>query len=380
MQENIIFLIFDKDNQGPIVLYEILVQRGFGSKIVYYLNDNSANATALNKFVKNNRPLLLGLSFASHSAQVAFSVATNFAKEFPEVPLVFGSVHPTIDPLSCLEYCDAICVGEGEGTILEIAEKLTRKEDYLSAHNLIYKKNGHIINNTMNPLVTDLDTLPVRRPFTEDHFLVSNGRVLEINRARYLKLFPDSATRFMQTYSRGCSNACSYCCNSLFPNIYPNWSKVRSKSVEGTIKEMQEILKLNPSIIRMSINDDCFLIRSSQWLKDFVQQYNATIGKELNCLAIPESVTIEKLRILHDIDVRYISIGLQSGSKKTNVLYNRSFSKEHFLSACDLIHAQKIGLIVHVLFDNAWEDAADISNTLDVLTHIKSLFIFCSFH
>ena len=379
MQKNIIFLIFDEGNRSHIVLYETLVRAGFGSKVIYYLNDNAVNLAALNKFVKSNDPLFLGFSFASHSVQVAFSVGASFTKEFPGVPLIFGGAHPTIDPLSCLEYCDAVCVGEGEGAILEIAEKLTRKENYLSSHNLIYKKDGNIVKNAMNSLIADLDTLPVRRPFTKDHFLVSEGRVLEIDRAQYLKLFPDGKTRFMQVYSRGCPNACSYCCNSLFRSIYPDWPKVRIQSAEATIKEMQEMLRINPSIIRMSINDDCFLGRSSQWLKDFVQKYNAAIGKELNYLTCPEHVTLEKLRILNDIDVRYISIGLQSGSKKTNALYNRPFSSERFLSACNLIHAQKIGLVVHMIFDNPWEDADDIFDTLDVLTQIKKPFYILQF-
>ncbi len=375
----IILLVFNKDNLGPVTLYEELVQEGNPCKFVYYLNDDQANRLALRKFISSMNTILLGFSFASNSAGMVFDLAKYLSCEFPGTPRIFGGVHPTIEPLSCLDYCNAVCVGEGDGAILEIVEKIKSGEDYLKSHNLVYKKDGQVVRNILNPLYPDLDKLPIRRPYTTDHVVINAGSVVPISAKKYFEFFPDRERDYMQIFSRGCPYACSYCCNSTFCKIYPNWPKVRSKSVDAIIIEVCENIKLNPKIIRVNIADDCFLVHNIDWLRDFVKQWRQKVNKPVCFYSIPEYINQEKLEVLNNLDICYIDLGLQSGSKKTNEFYNRGFSKEVFLQACQLIRSLDIDLCVDVIFDNPWENEADYLETLDILTKIKKPFFIQQF-
>lgn len=371
---HIILVIFDENNLGPVTLYEILSGEGYSCKVVYYLRDTGTNRETFISFLRETNAVLLGFSFASHSKNTAMEVADYVADKMPELPIIFGGVHPTIDPLSCLSSCDAVCVGEGEGSMLEIAEKTLNGQDYLSAHNLVYKKDGEIIRNEILPLIQNLDDLPIRRPCTDDHIMIEKGEVVILDKKKYMKLYHRFTRQFAQTFSRGCPYACSYCCNSKFHEIYKNWGKIRSKSVRATIMEIREYIKFNPDIIKVFIIDDCFLTHSAEWLTDFVRRWNADIRKEFNFFTIPDYVTDEKLDILKGLDLCYCSIGLQSGSKKINGIYKRKFSREEFMRACGAIHSRKLGLVISVILDNPWEDDKDVMETLDVLTEIRKPF------
>ena len=267
-----------------------------------------------------------------------------------------------------------VCVGEGESAFLEVVEKLKRGEDFLQTGNIIYKKDGKVVENYRHPLISNLDELPMRRPYTDDHIIIENGKVLTLDQKKYFEILPSEKTCYTQIFSRGCPYACSYCCNSKYREIYPEWSKLRSMSVTSIINEIHENIKLNPHIIKVFIIDDCFLAHDIEWLADFTKKWKEKINKELNFFTIPEYVTEEKLDILRTIEFSYCSIGLQSGSEKTNKIYNRKFSKELFLKACNMIRSMNIGIVVNVIFDNPWENDADIYKTLDILTQIKKPF------
>lgn len=68
---------------------------------------------------------------------VGFSVFTNFfdqaarlsafVKEaFPDKPLFWGGIHATVSPESSIEHADAVCIGEGEETVLDLAKRIEK--------------------------------------------------------------------------------------------------------------------------------------------------------------------------------------------------------------------------------------------------------------
>lgn len=369
-----ILVTFDAQNQGPVALYEYLLARRYPCKLVYYLSDGPDNRAALLRLTGEENPLLVGLGFASHSAPAALAVSELLRSGFPCLPVILGGVHPTIDPEGCLPFCSAVCPGEGERALLEIAEKAARGEDWRASGNLVYLRDGKVVRNRPHPLISDLDGLPIRRQFTGDHLLVADGKTVPIDRRKFLEMLPDCRVRYQQTFSRGCPNACAYCCNSKFKEIYPNWSKVRTASPAAVVREMAAVLRMNPGILRISLTDDCFLANTPEWLEEFAARYSRDVGRGLNFASVPEYVTRDKLEALRGVDVRYIALGLQSGSGRVNRFYRRRFRPEVFLAACRLISSMGIGIVVHVIFDNPWENEEDARRTLDILTRIGKPF------
>src|SRR5512138_647124 len=73
-----------------------------------------------------------------------------------------GGPHPSLYP-DCLGETpdlDAICVGEGEGPIGDVVERLERKEGIEDVPNLWVRTPGGIVKNPPRPFIADLDTVP----------------------------------------------------------------------------------------------------------------------------------------------------------------------------------------------------------------------------
>lgn len=374
-----LLIIFDKGNEGAIILYEQMVRNNYPCKLIYYLKDNQANRESLKDFILTLPAIFIGFSFTSHSKDVAFKIADYIRNECAHIPIIFGGIHPTLDPVKCLEHCHAVCRGEGELVILELMEKIYNGEDYSTLKNLVYRKNGQVIWNDLNPLISDLDTLPQRRPWTSDHMFIKDGRICHIDKKLYSEITPFRKISLTQSFSRGCPYSCAYCCNSKYKKLYPTWAKVRSRSVTATINEIYNNVKLNNSLMRVFMIDDCFLWHDIEWLKDFVKQWQEKINLSLTVFAIAEYVTYEKLKVLKNIDIDRISIGLQTGSKRMSALFNRRFSPETFLQACRLIRSMNINIAVDLLFDNPWENEDDRSQTLNILTQVPKPFLLAQY-
>ena len=70
--------------------------------------------------------VLIGVSLLTHGFQKAVTITKFLKKFYPTVPIIWGGIHPSGAPHDCLEFADMVCIGEGEGTLLEIAQKITR--------------------------------------------------------------------------------------------------------------------------------------------------------------------------------------------------------------------------------------------------------------
>lgn len=370
----VVIIVFSQDNQGSIVLYELLVRAGYPCHFVYYLRDSERNAAALLAGLRAAGVLFFALSFASQSVAAAFRLAAELRGAFPAAPLIFGGVHPTVDPEGCLDHADAVCVGEGELTMLDLGRRVAAGDDWRGAPNLVFHRAGRVTTGPRAPLLSDLDLLPLRRPYTSDHYAVANGTRQVVTRDLYYRMLPNYRTCYTQTFSRGCPYACAYCGNSVLRRLDPAWGTVRSRSLAATLAEIRWHLDDNPDLIKIFIIDDCFLAHDAAWLREFAAQWRRQIRRELNFFTIPGYVTPEKLALLGDLDCRYCSLGLQSGSPRTNRRYRRAFSRRRFVQAGRDLRAAGIGAVVNVIFDNPWEQDADLLATINTLTRLPKPF------
>ena len=70
---------------------------------------------------------LIGISLMTNFYDNAIQV-TNFIKERLDVHVIWGGIHPTIRPEECLNFVDTVCLGEGEGALLELGKKLNKED------------------------------------------------------------------------------------------------------------------------------------------------------------------------------------------------------------------------------------------------------------
>ncbi len=74
--------------------------------------------------------------------------------------LVVGGPLPSLNAADFLQDFDAAAIGEGEETMVELADCLEQDSDLSSVRGIAYKKNGRIFFTPPRNFISDLDDLP----------------------------------------------------------------------------------------------------------------------------------------------------------------------------------------------------------------------------
>lgn len=165
---NVLLLSLHKDLAavGLNTLHRYLLDNGVASHLLHlpgFAADDAAAAKALLSFISKLSPGLIGISLMSHNFFTARDLTSCLKKACPSVPIIWGGVHPTAEPDSCLDHADMVCLGEGELATLEVVRAIKSGRDAATAHNICVRRDGRTIRNEMLPLIQDLDQLPVGR-------------------------------------------------------------------------------------------------------------------------------------------------------------------------------------------------------------------------
>ena len=158
-------------------------------------------------------PDIIGITMFTAGYEAAKNISKLSKSLDPNVKIVVGGPHPTLDPEGTIaqEEFDYVIRGEGEFSFLELVEG-RKEKDILG---LSYKKDGKVFHNESRPFINDLDTLPFP---SRDSFL---------NDTNYFEM------GYIIT-GRGCSFSCAYCAS---PQI---WQRlVRFRSVSNVIEELK---------------------------------------------------------------------------------------------------------------------------------------------
>ncbi|MDP7282723.1 MAG: cobalamin-dependent protein, partial [Candidatus Undinarchaeales archaeon] len=116
----------------------------------YGLNEKKTNMVDdLKKMVDEYQPDLIGLSIVETTQEIGLKLL-NGIKDY-DIPKIVGGVQVTMAPdyIISQDCVDMICVGEGEGAFVELANAIEKKEDYTHIKNLWIKKDGQIIKNPL---------------------------------------------------------------------------------------------------------------------------------------------------------------------------------------------------------------------------------------
>lgn len=360
----------DLDVNGIKSLHHVLLARGHASRLLFvprYNPGNSSLMEALARFVEGYGPGLIGISLMAIEAERAQSLTSFLKQRFPRTPVVWGGIHPSSRPDLCARHTDYVCVGEGENTIVAMADAIATAQPLSEISNLAFYEGECFRQNPLSPLMRDLDSLPIVRMISPESYVCHAGRVEPVTEKtvrRYMRF----GTRIynIQT-SRGCPYRCAYCNNSHLARLYPDWG-VRRRSVEHVLAELEQAVGEYPNLEYINFQDDCFLACSREYLDTFCHEFKRRIGKRIIAKATPVLVTQERMEKLKDIGLAWFNMGLQSGSERVcREVYNRSSRPADFLRAAAVIHDLKIAAWYDIIVDNPFETPEDHYLTVETL-------------
>ncbi|MFT6109756.1 MAG: radical SAM superfamily enzyme YgiQ (UPF0313 family) [Planctomycetota bacterium] len=226
---------------------------------------------------------------------------------------------------------DAICIGEGEGAIVDLLDALQAGRDWRDVQNLAWSDDGETIQkNPLRPLVKDLDALGI-----PDRSVIYDAQ----------PLYRDSPRKVIST-QRGCPMLCSFCFHHAWKTkVYEakNNRYVRKRSVDSVIAEVKDIRSKYP-LEFVHFVDDIFNI-DSRWLAEFCERWPVEVGLPFDVILMAnmtKEVHIEQLAAAGCI---YARIAFEAANDyMRNVIYRKNTQREQLVNASGWIRKHGIRL------------------------------------
>ena len=174
--------------------------------------------------------MCLGISLLTGPMiQTAVRVARQVKEARPDLPIIFGGWHPSLLPAQTLEptFVDAIVRGQGELTLLEIAQRLVLGNGLAGVRGISHKQDGRIVHEAERP-VENINNLP-----SPAYHLADFDAYARIRGKREMGY----AT------SVGCPYACNYCTDQVF--YKRRFNAYKSERVVSEVTELVERYRLD---------------------------------------------------------------------------------------------------------------------------------------
>jgi len=365
----------DVQSFGLRVISSCLKKGGHETQVLFLVNDFSKRYEdkVLDEVVELSKDSgLIGISLMTNFFDNAAQLTARLKKD-SKAPIMWGGVHPTIRPEECLNYADIVCVGEGEETMVEIAGAIAEGRTFNGIKGISFKDGEKIVKTGMRPLIRDLESIPFPDYSYDGHYILSEERIHKMNE-NLLNKYTHGAYVTMST--RGCPFSCTYCCNSFFNKIHSGQSMIRKRNMDSILKELTEAKKALPFITNMRFEDDCFFVYTEDEIRKFSSSYKKDIALPLLVPGIaPSTFSRDKLSMLVDAGLRWIRMGIQTGSERTKRLYKRNYSNEKVEDVIKVINEFKDNIILpsyDIILDNPWETEDDLVETLLFLARLPA--------
>jgi len=352
---------FSNPPLGLLYLAGNLLKNGFEVKLVDgCLEGKEAVKDAIEKF----RPEIVGITCLTPGRKKALEIA-EMAKNFDaNVKVVMGGAHPTImhkqimENYPCVDY---IVLGEGEETLLEIAQG----QDPARINGVVYRDNGKIVKTPPREYIQNLDNIPM----PAWHLLELN-KYPAIDHGVYRGINLAEVPRISIIFSRGCKGHCDFC------STWWIWKGWRHRSAKNMADEI-ELLYRDHGIRHFCFADDAMTV-DRQATIEFCDEI---IDRQLNIVFhvttrtdCVDEVVLEKLKAA---GCYKISFGIETGSP---ALLEKMCKENDIANAERAIKlSKKAGLLATALLiiGNVGETKETVRDTIRFLRRTKPDDIGC---
>jgi anaerobic magnesium-protoporphyrin IX monomethyl ester cyclase len=369
--------LYSSSSIGLRYLASMLKQNGFDVSMVFFKDKEIAldlmeqpsrkEYELLVDLVEKLDPHVVGMCVRSSFLSIAREITSRIQEKLG-IPVIWGGTHATVAPEESIHFADAVCLGEGEHAILNLAESLSRGEKPRDIGNMWFREDGVVLRNPIRPLWNDLDSLPFPDYGDECKYLVQNDEVIAGDPGK--KLFNlDVLT------SRGCPYRCSYCSNSIFRELYRGkGSVIRRRSARNVLDEIRMQVERLPGLMRIDFIDEVFSW-DRDWVEEFVEEYKRQIGLPFHCMQHPNTVDREIMSMLKDAGLERVEIGIQSGSERIRTeVFERPVVDKELINTSRIMRQLGIVPFYDIIVDNPFETTADRKDGLNLLLKIERPF------
>lgn len=314
-----------KTQHGIMILSAVLKEHHFSTEVFSMEIEGEPIIDEVSKY----KPDIIGCTMMTPGYKEMMRLLNDLKITIPKAFIIAGGPHPTFYPniIEQTNIIDAICIGEGEYALLELASSLKSGNVDPKINNLWIRLNGKIYKNEKRDLIKDLDSLPFS------------------DRDIYFKKYSHLAEGDIKfNIGRGCPFDCSYCFNKGMKDMYKGQgSWVRFRSIENIIQEIKNVDEKYP-IKWLNFNDDTFNI-NKKWLKEFLKILKKEINIPFLCQLRIDCADEEQIELLKQAGVDKITVGIEHGDENLRKkLLKRNISNKQILDFGKWINKRKIRL------------------------------------
>jgi len=361
-QQNMAKIMFVNDleveNIGIMHISSVLKAHGHVCDLIF----SNQGAENLLQSIKEFHPDIIGFSVMTINQNSTLKLATLLKKNGVEALIIAGGPHPTFFPdFIDNEGIDIINIGEGEYSLLDLANAVDNHSDIRGIQNFHVKKDGKIYKNPLRPLV-NIEELPDP---DIDIFL------------KYDAMKYKGVYRFI--VSRGCPYGCSFCFNHQWNNLYKecgNQNVIRLKSVEKCMHEIEEFAK-KIELKFVGFMDSTFNL-DKKWLLKFLECYSKRIGIPFSVNLRANLVDEEIVKALAETNCCHsVRVGIEVGNEKLRrEVLNKNISNNSIYNMAALLEKYKISLLAYIMFGLPDETVADAFETIEMMQKIQPDIIY----
>jgi radical SAM superfamily enzyme YgiQ (UPF0313 family) len=255
---------------------------------------------------------------------------------------------------------DSVGLSEGEDLVCAMAGG---SNDFSRLPGLCYRRpDGSIAINPSTGNPDNLDVLPFPKRTTFHSY--------------YEKPIASLLT------SRGCWRDCAFCSINAW-YVRSGGKKFRVRSVENVVAEMKELYHRHGIRIFNIQDDNFFLPNPQKALERFVALRAGLLREGVQGIAIavkarPDSITYDSIRVLDDLGLFRVFLGVENASENGLRNLNRKNTLEQILNALKILNDFDVHLAYNLLMfepDTTMQDL--LINLRFMERHIDNPFNFC---
>jgi anaerobic magnesium-protoporphyrin IX monomethyl ester cyclase len=220
-------LVMSPEHLGVAYMASVLRTVGFTVEIREVEHGDQHAAEAV-EALKGVTPNLVCFTLMSLNLESCIALCRLLRKALPDTAIACGGPAGTFAGLDVLRnniYADVVAVGEGEPTILELAQCLYLRQPLISCQGICYRDaQGELHQNPSRRLIHNLEVLP---------FPARDQLSQHRNRLEYVRV----------STSRGCVANCTFCSAPHLKNRVQAGKAWRGRGPEQIVDEIAEIVE-----------------------------------------------------------------------------------------------------------------------------------------
>ena len=288
-------------------------------------------------FIKNNSFLFVGIS-------TSYMLNINDCKELIQlikshdnkIIIVCGGFGPTLSASEYIKFgADIVCIGEGEKTIVEIADYYGHKTRQLSEiKGIVFGTGGQYLCTEKRELINDLNSIPFPSRDTLEQIIKLKSPV-------------------SISTSRGCTGKCDFCSVISFFSLSTG-KRWRGRSVNNIVDELEFLSDKGVSYIK--VVDDSFIDgdRNEMWCNEFRNEIQKRqIKLKMKGQIRADKISETAIECLREAGFYSFSCGIENGSETALRRMNKSSSLNQIEQALSVMKKHDVIFQMgFILFDN----------------------------